>query len=86
MDNAHNKSELIHLLSSTFHKHKIIAVQCYNDVKTSIVRVALTDATDDSDEVSIYNYFISPICMHGYDFTGANRSCRFADNANTSLL
>jgi len=56
MDNIHNKSEFIHLLSSTFHKHQISVVKCDNDADTSIVRVVLTDATDDSVEVSIYNY------------------------------
>ncbi|KAG0719230.1 hypothetical protein GWK47_050902 [Chionoecetes opilio] len=50
MDNAHNKSELIHLLSSTFWKRQITVVQCDNDADTSIVRAALA-ATDDSVEV-----------------------------------
>ncbi|KAG0721570.1 hypothetical protein GWK47_000645 [Chionoecetes opilio] len=50
MDNPHNKSELIHLLSSTFWKRQITVVQCDNDADTSIVRAALA-ATDDSVEV-----------------------------------
>ena len=52
MDNTHNKGELIHLLSLTFQNHQIIVEQCDNDADTSIVRVALSDATDDSVEVS----------------------------------
>jgi len=52
MDNTHNKSELIHLLSSTFRKCQITVEQCDNDADTSIVRAALAAATDDSVEVS----------------------------------
>ena len=37
LDNTHNKSELIHLLSSTFRKHHITVEQCDNDADTSIV-------------------------------------------------
>ena len=54
MDNTHNKSEFIYLLSLPFRKYQIIVVQCDNDADTSIVRVALTDATDDSVEVSTF--------------------------------
>ena len=53
MDNTHNKSELIHLLSTIFQKHQITVEQCDNDVDSSIVRVALAAATDDSVEVSM---------------------------------
>ena len=52
LDNTHNKSELIHLLSSTFRKHQITVELCDNDADTSIVRAALAAATDDSVEVS----------------------------------
>ena len=34
MDNNHNKSELIHLLSLTFQKYQITVVQCDNDADT----------------------------------------------------
>ncbi|KAG0723030.1 hypothetical protein GWK47_043402 [Chionoecetes opilio] len=51
MDNTHNKSELIHLLSSTFWKRQITVVQCDNDADTSIVRATLAAATEDSVEV-----------------------------------
>jgi len=63
MDNVHNKSKLIHLLSSTFHKHQITVVKCDNDADISVVRVALTDSTDGSVEVSIWNYFILLISL-----------------------
>jgi len=46
LDNTHNKSELIHLLSSTFRRHYITVEQCDNDADTSIVREALTAASD----------------------------------------
>ena len=52
MDNTHNKSELINLLSSTFRKRQITVEQCNNDADTSIVRAALAAATVDSVEVS----------------------------------
>ena len=52
LDNTHNKSELIHLLSSTFRKHHITVEQCDNDADTSIVREALAAASDCSVEVS----------------------------------
>ncbi|KAG0728138.1 hypothetical protein GWK47_033118 [Chionoecetes opilio] len=51
MDNTHNKSELIHLLSSTVWKSQITVVQYDNDADTSIVRAALAAATEDSVEV-----------------------------------
>ena len=53
LDNTHNKSELIHLLSSTFRRHQITVEQCDNDADTSIVREALAAASDCSVEVSI---------------------------------
>ena len=84
MENTHNKSELIHLLSLTFQKYQITVVQCDNDADSSIVRVALTDATDDSIEVSTI-FLLTPLCMV-VDFTGAGRRCRFADNAGAPLL
>ena len=84
MDNTHNKSELIHLLSLTFQKYQITVVQCDNDADSSIVRVALTDATDDSVEVSTI-FLLTPLCMV-VDFTGAGKRCRFADNAGAPLL
>ena len=52
MDNTHNKSELIHLISSTLQKHQIAVEQCDNDAATSIVRVSMAAATDGSVEVS----------------------------------
>ena len=54
MDNTHNKSELIHLLSSTFRKHHITVEQCDNDADTSIVREALAAASDCSIEVRTF--------------------------------
>ena len=52
LDNMHNKSQLILLLSSTFRKYQIIAEQCDNDADTSTVREALAAAaTDESAEV-----------------------------------
>ena len=84
MDNTHNKSELIYLLSLTFRKYQITVVQCDNDADTSIVRVALTDATDDSVEVNTF-FLLTPFCMV-VDFTDAGRRCRFADNVGAPLL
>lgn len=52
LDNSHNKSELIHLLSSTFRKHHITVEHSDNDADTLIVREALAAATDGSVEVS----------------------------------
>ena len=59
IDNTHNKSELIHLLSSTFRKHQVTVKQCDNDADTSIVRaqeiIAAPDAAaDGSVEVAIF--------------------------------
>ena len=51
LDNMHNKSQLILLLSSTFRKYQIIVEQCDNDADTSIVREALAAATEESVEV-----------------------------------
>lgn len=51
LDNTQNKTELIHLLSSTFRKHHITVEQCDNDADTSIVREVLTAASDGSVEV-----------------------------------
>ena len=50
LDNTHNKSELIHLLSSSFQKHQITVEVCDNDADTSIMRAALAAANDDSVE------------------------------------
>ena len=52
LDNTHNKSEFILLLSSTFRKHQIVVEVCDNDADTSIVRAALAAATHGSVEVS----------------------------------
>ena len=52
LDNTHNKSEIIHLLSSAFQKHQITVELCDNDADTSIVKAALAAAKDDSVEVS----------------------------------
>ena len=89
MDNTHNKGELIQLLSLTFWKHRITVEQCDNDADTSIVRVALTDATDDSVEVStiVCRYLFILLCSYFVVvLTGASRRCRCADNAGAPLL
>ena len=52
LDNTHNKSEIIHLLSSAFQKHQITVELYDNDADTSIVKAALAAAKDDSVEVS----------------------------------
>ena len=52
LDNTHNKSKLIHLLSSSFQKHQSTVEVCDNDADTSIVRAALAAANDYSVEVS----------------------------------
>jgi len=51
LDNTHNKSKLIHLLSSTFQYVHITVEQSDNDADTLIVREALAAATDGSVEV-----------------------------------
>ena len=84
MDNTHNKSELIYLLSLTFRKYQITVVQCDNDTDTSIVRVTLTDATDDSVEVSTFFYL--QLFAWLLILTGAGRKCRFADNARWCII
>ena len=89
MDNTHNKGELIQLLSLTFRKHQIATEQCDNDADTSIVRVALTDATADSVEVStiICTYLFILLSSHFvFVLTGVGRRCRCADNAGAPLL
>ncbi len=43
LDNTHNKSELIHLLTSCF-QNQITVEVCDNDADTSVVKVALTAA------------------------------------------
>lgn len=97
MDNTCNKSELIHLLSSTFLKHQIIVEQCDNDADTSIVRAALAAAIDNSVEVSI-NYMpqksitwqsvctVQDVLFISCSFSGEGRRCRCADNAGAPLL
>ena len=52
LDNTHNKSEIIHLLSSAFQKHQTTVELYDNDADTSIVKAALAAAKDDSVEVS----------------------------------
>ena len=52
LDNTHNKSEIIHLLSSAFQKHQITVELYDNDADASIVKAALAAAKDDSVEVS----------------------------------
>lgn len=51
MDNNHNKTQLIQLLSSTFQKCAITVEQCDNDADTSIVRQALAATAIGSVEV-----------------------------------
>ena len=60
LDNKHNKTELIHLLSTTFTSNNINVKKCENDADTSIVREALACAQDGPVEVS--NKYIS-ICL-----------------------
>ena len=63
--------------------------QCDIDADTSIVRVALTDATDDSVEVSIIlrRYLFILLCSYFVVFlAGVDRRCRCADNAGAPLL
>ena len=62
LDNSHNKSQLIHLLSSTFQKLNITVEQSDNDADTLIVREALSAATDGSIEVS--NIFLYIFYFH----------------------
>ncbi|KAJ8418649.1 hypothetical protein AAFF_G00001480 [Aldrovandia affinis] len=64
MDNTHNKSELIHLLSSTFRKHQITMEQRDNDADTSIVRAALAAAADDSVEVRAEDADVLVMLVH----------------------
>jgi len=52
LDNTHNKSELIHLLSSAFPKHCITVDQCDNDADTSFVRQAFAAASDCSVKIN----------------------------------
>ena len=54
LDNTHNKTELIRLLSSTFRKKE----QSDNDADTLIVKETLDAATDGSVEVSIISVVI----------------------------
>jgi len=77
LNNIHNKSELINILSSTFHKHQITVEQCDNDADTTTVKVALVAATDNSVE-AIFILFVGA-------FLGSERRCRCAGNAGTSL-
>ena len=58
MDNTHNKSELINLISSTLQKHQITVVQCYNDVDIRAALVAATDGPVEVSKISLYNYFL----------------------------
>ncbi|KAF3835714.1 hypothetical protein F7725_028272 [Dissostichus mawsoni] len=64
LDNTNNKSELIHLLSSTFRKHNITVEQCDDDADTSIVREALATATDDSVEVRAEDADVLVMLVH----------------------
>lgn len=64
LDNTHNKTELIHLLSSTFRKHHISVEQCDNDADTSIVREVLTAASDDSLEVRAKDADVLVMMVH----------------------
>jgi len=81
MDNAHNKSKLIHLLSVRFYKHQIILVQWDNNADTLITEIALTDVKDNSVEV----ISLSQLCV-AYHFTGMGRRSRFADIVGVPLL
>ena len=74
LDNTHNKSELIHLLSLTFKKQQIVVKLCDNDADTAIVKAALAAAESDSVEVSIIKKYWSIIVML-FLYTGAGRRC-----------
>ena len=87
LDNIHNKSELISLLSITLQKHQITVEQCDNDADTSIVRVALVAATKNSVEVSKIFVGILLLCSCCCAaFLGSGRRCGCAGNASTSSL
>ncbi|KAE8301169.1 hypothetical protein D5F01_LYC01334 [Larimichthys crocea] len=64
LDNTHNKSELIHLLSSTFRKLHITVEQCDNDADTLIVREALAAARDGSVEVQAEDADVLVMLVH----------------------
>ena len=64
LNNMHNKSQLILLLSSTFRKYQIIVEQCDNDADTSIVREALAAATDKSVEVQAEDADVLAMFVH----------------------
>ena len=80
MDNTHNKSELISLISSTLQKHQIAVEQCNNHADTSIVRAAIAATTDGS--VGVNKLLLFDV-FYVYLPSGAGRRCRHPDNAGT---
>ncbi|KAJ3599198.1 hypothetical protein NHX12_033161 [Muraenolepis orangiensis] len=64
LDNTHNKSKLIHLLSLTFQKLHITLEQSDNDADTLIVREGLAAATDDSVEVRAEDAEVLVMLVH----------------------
>ncbi|XP_065906073.1 uncharacterized protein [Dysidea avara] len=69
LDNTHNKSEIIHLLSSAFPKHQITVELCDNDADTSIVKAALAAAKDDSVEVRAEDADVLIMLIHHSSYT-----------------
>ena len=69
MDNTHNKSQLIQLLSSTFRKCAINVEQCDNDADTSIVRQALAAAVGGSVEVRAEDTDVLVMLVHHTSIT-----------------
>ncbi|KAK1904773.1 putative protein YsfB [Dissostichus eleginoides] len=91
LDNTNNKSELIHLLSSTFRKHNITVEQCDNDADTSIVREALATATDDSVEVRAEDADVlvmlrEMLLLFCHAFTGCDTVSAIAGHGKTTLF
>jgi len=75
-NNAHNKSQLIQLFSSTFRKCEIIVDQCDHDADTSIVRQAFSAAADGSVEVGAEDVDVLVMLVH--DSSSTNHPIFFA--------
>ncbi|XP_065886010.1 uncharacterized protein [Dysidea avara] len=69
LDNTHNKSEIIHLLSSAFQKHQITVELYDNDADASIVKAALAAAKDDSVEVWAEDADVLMMLIHHSSYT-----------------
>ena len=70
LDNTHNKSELIQLLSLTFQRCQITVELGDNDADTSIVGAALAAAIDGSVEPQVYRLYCF---MYNLLFSGTSR-------------